>query len=168
MGHATAVADLGDGTYAIGASMPSQLLVYERNLDSEKLFQNASESAQRVAFESGRPADHRAAADGRQGSPENDSRPVTGLLGERQVPIPPEMDLIAAVPTSEVIFGGGDARGEPAGGHIVALHKGHLGLRARQCSASQGGCERDTDLAETSLVYLTADGAVGHFLRRSQ
>ena len=168
MGHATAVADVGDGTFAIGASMPSQLLVYERNLDSEKLFQNASESAQRAAFESGRPADRRAAADGRQDSPENDSSPVTGLRGERQVPIPPEMDLVAAVPISEVIFGGGEARGEPAGGHIVALHKGHLGLRAQQCGASLGGCDRDMDMAETSLVYLTADGAVGHFLRRPQ
>merc|ERR1712091_462522 len=119
--------------------MPSQLLVYERNLDSEKLFQNASESAQRVAFESGRPADHRAAADGRQDSPENDSSPVTGLLVERQVPIPPEMDLVAAVPISEVIFGGGDARGEPAGGHIVALRHIHISVTPfLRCTAMLG------------------------------
>ena len=153
LGHATATAALGEGTFAIGASMPTQLLICRRNPDAEKLFQKAAASAQKAAFEAGR--NRSAAAGGEQDHLGSGSGgPASSSVSALQVPVPPEMDILARVPTV-------------AGGHIVALHQGRLGLRPQPEPAASLG-ERPAGPSHARLVYLTADGAVGHLFGRTE
>jgi hypothetical protein len=166
LGHATAVAALGDGTFAIGASMPTQLLICRRNLDAEKLFQKAAASAQKAAFEAGRNRSA-AAGGGQDTSGAGSGNPASSSVSARQVPVPPEMDILARVPTSEASLSDRDSGKEFAGGHIVSLHQGRLGLWPLPEPAASLG-ERPTSPSHDRLVYLTADGAVGHFFRRTQ